>query len=110
VGWTQSTAERATLRDFYNILAPTIRLSSLFTATPGADPSYVFRGLVCYYGLHYVSIFQHIGANQDVYMLFDDARIRPIGNWEAVKEECIKANYQPVLLLYELELGSMAPL
>jgi hypothetical protein len=28
---------------------------------------------------------------------------RCLGNWNAVKAECVKANYQPVLLLYELE-------
>ena len=28
------------------------------------------------------------------------------GNWSAVKKECIKSRYQPVLMLYELENGS----
>ena len=89
-------------------------------------PSYVFRGLVCYYGLHYVSIFQQFSnaattsstasssagpalqqseleVVEQQYLLFDDQNIRVIGDWAAVQELCVKALYQPVLLLYELE-------
>ena len=84
--------------------------------------------MVCYYGLHYVSIFHSIikkdfkttsintnsnTANNEAnnnssngdgdYLLFDDETISNIGNWDAVKIKCIKSCYQPVLLLYELE-------
>lgn len=34
--------------------------------------------------------------------MFDDAKIREIGDWNDVKVECVKSRYQPVLLLYEL--------
>ncbi|RYH12875.1 hypothetical protein EON65_37050 [archaeon] len=83
-----------------------------------AGPSYMFRGLVCYYGLHYVSIFhilQHNSSNNSnrssskqpdemVYYLFDDYKVKSIGStWEDVIRFCISNCYQPVLLLYELE-------
>ena len=70
-----------------------------------ADPSYLFRGMVCYYGLHYVSIFYSGEIIDNVYnfLLFDDHTIKDIGEWVDVKERCIKSRYQPVLLLYELE-------
>lgn len=65
---------------------------------------YVFRGFVCYYGSHYVSIFQERLQGGEVhFLLFDDQKIRPLGGWEAVKKECIKSCYQPVILLYELK-------
>jgi hypothetical protein len=65
---------------------------------------YVFRGFVCYYGSHYVSIFQERLKGGEVhFLLFDDQKIRPLGGWEAVKKECIKSCYQPVILLYELK-------
>lgn len=153
-GWTSSNEPPATLQDFYDIIAYTIKLSDLFQvhgttptasehstehssasgsfATTGnkipgqrvgkdaraqsptweewlspevseSNPSYVFRGLVCYYGLHYVSIFQGLEGGHDNFLLFDDHTIKPIGDWDAVKAKCVKSHYQPVLLLYELE-------
>ena len=45
-------------------------------------PSYVFRGLVCYYGLHYVSIFQEHQQDEAKpvqFLLFDDHNVRLIG-------------------------------
>lgn len=69
------------------------------------SPKYVFRGFVCYYGLHYVSIFQEHSLGGDVsFLLFDDTRIRRLGGWNDVKSECLRSLYQPVLLLYELEV------
>jgi hypothetical protein len=91
------------------------RLSDLFTVTnqfsgenkegakDSSGPTYVFRGFVCYYGLHYVSIFQEYSPGAAKFLLFDDQRIRPLGSWEDVKMECVRSCYQPVLLLYELE-------
>lgn len=65
--------------------------------------SYLFRGLVCYYGLHYVSIFQEYSPETgNRFLLFDDQKVRVIGDWNDVKTECLKSRYQPVLLLYEL--------
>ena len=103
VGWTQANEDSKTLRDFYSIISDTIQLSDLFSGAGAGltnGQTYTFRGLVCYYGLHYVSIFQEMDCNR--FLLFDDQKVRVIGDWNAVKEECIKSKYQPVLLLYEL--------
>lgn len=79
-------------------------------SSPHNSQIYVFRGIVCYYGKHYVSIFQRsklLGTSGEAqYLLFDDINVREIGNWNDVKEECVKSHYQPVLLLYELESQS----
>eukprot|EP00981_Chlorochromonas_danica_P004666 scaffold926_cov166-Ochromonas_danica.AAC.7 len=83
-------------------------------------PSYIFRGLVAYYGSHYVSFFQVQSSSnkkdgksdlleqseeklEELYYLFDDQRVRPIGQWNDVVALCLASLYQPVLLLYELE-------
>ena len=71
------------------------------------NPSYIFRGLVCYYGLHYVSIFQSMETENENFLLFDDQNIKVIGDWAAVKDKCVKSLYQPVLLLYELDSTSI---
>jgi hypothetical protein len=78
-----------------------VELEKYVSSVPNG-PSYALRGMICYYGLHYVSIFLD---NQDdnVFLLFDDQRVRPIGNWADVIDLCVKALYQPVLLIYELE-------
>ena len=79
----------------------------LYTSPPVSanNPAYVFRGLVCYYGAHYVSIFQ--GSEAGAYLLFDDYTVKSIGDWDAVKFKCVRSMYQPVLLLYELEKRSV---
>ena len=129
----QDRESAQTLTDFYNLIAYSIRLSDLFqkqqqqqqqqqhgevshlAGAPSVNsgnsgnsesignPAYVFRGLVCYYGKHYVSIFQSRAPGHYQYLLFDDQSVKNIGSWEAVKEKCVKSCYQPVLLLYELE-------
>ena len=128
IGWTQERESTQTLQDFYALIAYSIQLSDIFHVqgnttisnndgsrgggsssastsggTSSSNPSYVFRGLVCYYGKHYVSIFQSRAAELHEYLLFDDHRVINIGSWEAVKQKCVKSCYQPVLLLYELE-------
>lgn len=80
-------------------------LSSLQQLCKG--PSYVFRGIVCYYGKHYVSIFLDSAmGEEETYLLFDDHRVRPMGSWEQAVSFCVASLYQPVLLLYELEKNS----
>ena len=71
----------------------------------GLEPIYCLRGMVCYYGKHFVSIFQADTDDQGAaqFLLFDDSRVRIIGNWVNVKSEAVKAHYQPVLLLFELK-------
>eukprot|EP01031_Cornospumella_fuschlensis_P027135 gene27135-32779_t len=124
-----SKQEKDNLTCLYDMIAMRLYLHDIFSddihanaqqsdTTNGArreGPSYMFRGLVCYYGLHYVSIF-HILQNDSrtpgspkrpdemVYYLFDDYKVKSIGStWEDVIRFCISNCYQPVLLLYELE-------
>jgi hypothetical protein len=98
------------LSSFYKLISSSIQLKDLFRCTDSRSSSsnsgptrYLFRGMVCYYGLHYVSIF-HESENSSNYLLFDDCTIRNLGDWPNVVETSIKARYQPVLLLYELLL------
>ena len=51
-----------------------------------AGPSYVFRGFVGYYGLHYISVFQdRTNAEDGQFLLFDDTTVRSLGGWEQVR-------------------------
>ena len=123
ITWTSSQEDIATLQALLDIITEQLSTEDMFTtvlsttseftpttttntttSTPSREHLYVFRGMVCYYGLHYIAIFQdHTSTSTKTYSLFDDAHIRHIGTWSAVKIECIKSHYQPVLLLYERE-------
>lgn len=120
--WPSDSVAAALIQGFLDVMEGHVSLSEVFfsgldnsrvangSRIPSSLPHcsnvqemYIFRGFVCFYGKHYISIFQEWDhrVNQCEYLLFDDARIRRLGPWRKVKEECVKARYQPVLLLYE---------
>lgn len=107
VGWTSTSESASILHNFYRLVSRSIRLNQLFmpggAAFDSSDqgPEYLFRGMVCYYGLHYVSIFQEHGTAKARFLLFDDKTVRPIGAWDEVVALAVKSRYQPVCLLYE---------
>lgn len=130
--WSSAREQAAILTEFLNLISFRISTLELFTSsmsesrssrpnstsdssnpTTSANSSssvvndlYVFKGMVCYYGLHYVSIFQDYSTMDEKFLLFDDARIIPIGSWTQVKKYCTRNCYQPVLLLYEREVAN----
>lgn len=116
LAWPADSVPQTMIRQLLDVMEGHVWLSEVFSASP-PDSSlsvhmtrsdaerYIFKGFVCFYGQHYISIFQewNPAANICQYMLFDDSRIRRLGRWEDVKEECVRARYQPVLLLYETQ-------
>lgn len=66
---------------------------------------YSFRGMVCYYGRHYVGFFaSHTiedGVTYERWFLFDDTRVKRVGTWEDVRSRVERGGYQPTLLFYE---------
>lgn len=126
ITWTHDSEPAELIHEFVELLSDVIELSELFETDSSTvlqslpflsmkaggskmmtgQWSYVFRGLVCYYGKHYVSMFKEYtddAQREGQFLLFDDHNIRVIGSWEDVKRECTRGRYQPVLLLYELE-------
>lgn len=56
-------------------------------------------GLVTYYGKHYCTFFYNTQLGSWLYL--DDANVKEIGNcWSYVVDKCIKASFQPLMLLY----------
>jgi len=111
VAWTSPHESPDTLRRFMQIVTPTMTLSEVFCADgPDSSNIYQFRGFICYYGQHYVSIFKDTRSYEVVrgeapqFVLLDDAKMRILGTWNQVIEEVVKSRYQPVLLLYEHSL------
>lgn len=112
--WTSDREDPDTLSRFVSLIPLRIFLNDLFPRDDSPSNKgrcYAFHGMICYYGTHYISIFQGNSCSDDnedecVYLLFDDHRVRPIGSWSDVIKLCRDAKYQPVLLLFELTAGS----
>ena len=106
--WQSNQEDVSHLVTLMNTLSYRLFLSQIFSVTSNevSPEVFFFRGMVCYYGLHYVSIFQDLSSGTPRFLLFDDARIRVIGRWRDVLTECRRARYQPVLLLYEKDSGT----
>ena len=63
------------------------------------NSKYIFRGMITFYGRHYMAYFY--SDKHDAWYQYDDAHIRRIGNWTDVKVNCKKGRAQPILLFYE---------
>jgi hypothetical protein len=85
----------------------TLDLGKIFRVdqTSHGSSEYVFRGMVCYYGRHYVGFFKsrtvENGVSQERWFLFDDTRVKLIGSWDDVRSRVERGVYQPTLLFYE---------
>ena len=109
IQWTSDREDDKKLSQFMSVISYRLSPAEIFSKQgipKDSVPQYFFRGMVCYYGQHYVSVFQDCSVGRPRFLLFDDARIRVIGQWRDVLAECKRARYQPVLLLYEKDSGT----
>jgi len=89
---------------------------------------YRFCGMICYYGLHYVSMFArrvtqpaalHSASllppegggrrRRGEWLVFDDAHIRVLPSWRDAKEFCVRSKYQPTVVWFEKVPPGEAP-
>lgn len=62
------------------------------------DP-YLFRGLICYYGMHYIAVFWCLSRRR--WIIFDDHRVVHELDWSGVANFITTGQYVPTLLFYE---------
>ncbi|ETW04709.1 hypothetical protein, variant [Aphanomyces invadans] len=104
--WPSTTVGGTELKAFGNIIPHELDLGQIFHLGGDAadlakeEAIYVFRGMVCYYGLHYVSFFQSQSGRNEWY-LFDDVQVHRIGTWEEVRRRIERGCYQPTILYWE---------
>uniref|UniRef100_K3WCM2 USP domain-containing protein n=1 Tax=Globisporangium ultimum (strain ATCC 200006 / CBS 805.95 / DAOM BR144) TaxID=431595 RepID=K3WCM2_GLOUD len=84
----------------------TLHLGNIFRLDNStASSDYSFRGMVCYYGRHYVGFFAsrsvEDGVEKERWYLFDDTRVKLVGTWADVRSRVERGGYQPTLLFYE---------
>lgn len=80
-------------------------------AAEGEPPQeYALRGLICYYGMHYVALFWCWSRMK--WILFDDTRVREEQDWSSVIHVIMCGLYVPTLVFYERtdrDSGILAP-
>ena len=85
----------------------------------GAEPTdkVALRGFVAYYtGMHYTAFFRMNSVKscdgstkKDVWVHFDDSRIKAIGEWNSVVRYLVQGKHMPVLLFYERTSAATVP-
>lgn len=125
--WSSDQVNKAEVKDWMDLLstqhkggdeAQTQRLDlgNIFRLdnSSGVSSEYAFRGMVCYYGRHYVGFFasrsMEDGEAKERWFLFDDTRVKRVGTWADVRLRIERGGYQPTLLFYErtgIELGKL---
>ncbi|KAH7460840.1 Inactive ubiquitin carboxyl-terminal hydrolase 54 [Phytophthora ramorum] len=115
--WSSSHVNKTDIKDWMELLSSQCKvekesqqaldLGRIFRLDNSADVSslYSFRGLVCYYGRHYVGFFAsrslEDGVERERWFLFDDTRVKLVGTWADVRLRIERGGYQPTLLFYE---------
>ncbi|PFH38139.1 hypothetical protein BESB_004800 [Besnoitia besnoiti] len=67
--------------------------------TADVDGKHVFRGMVSFYGRHYVCFFHHWGSGK--WVLFNDSRVTRGLTWTDVVSMCVSGKLLPCLLFFE---------
>ncbi|GMF46799.1 unnamed protein product [Phytophthora fragariaefolia] len=117
--WSSSHVNKTDIKDWMELLSSqcqkgddeseqALDLGRIFRLDNSAEVSslYSFRGLVCYYGRHYVGFFasrslDDDGVERERWFLFDDTRVKLVGAWADVRLRIERGGYQPTLLFYE---------
>jgi ubiquitin C-terminal hydrolase len=66
-----------------------------------AGAHYSLRSVICYFGHHYQAFV--LSEELQQWLLFDDAVIKVVGDWQQVKTAMINNRLQPSLLFYEAQ-------
>jgi hypothetical protein len=85
-------------------MSPVLILRNLFSLSSdetGYFSRYIFKGMVCFLGSHYVAFFYSMRRN--AWMQFDDSSVSMIYDWQEVIGKVIKGRMIPVLIFYELD-------
>ena len=103
LAWQLDTT-REQIEQVWGAIPPSLTLED-FVRVPGSvegakgGKKYRLRGVVCYYGRHYVAFFEGDGN----WLMFDDRRVSAVGDWEAMTDRAVRGRLQPILCFFEVE-------
>eukprot|EP01121_Diplochlamys_sp_Union-15-3_P019522 TRINITY_DN7386_c0_g2_i1.p1 TRINITY_DN7386_c0_g2~~TRINITY_DN7386_c0_g2_i1.p1 ORF type:complete len:166 (+),score=17.68 TRINITY_DN7386_c0_g2_i1:167-664(+) len=60
------------------------------------EVKYILRGVVNYYGRHYVTFLQ-----DHSWYSIDDSQVKEVGSWASVVDKCLRGRLQPILLIFQ---------
>eukprot|EP00127_Corallochytrium_limacisporum_P000697 Clim_evm16s23 gene=Clim_evmTU16s23 len=87
-----------------NAIETTLNVTEAFSGTERrAETTRVLRGLILYYGMHYISVA--FDTKRLVWYAFDDDRVVKIGRYfDDVRKYIIRNGYQPSVLFYSTDV------
>lgn len=119
--WPTSMPTRDSLWSVISSIQPSMQMEQIFKTDRGSPskmgkdvkekapqssdssvekyPLYLFRGLICYYGMHYVAFFFCWARKK--WILFDDTCVREEKDWSSVASIIMNGQYVPTILLFE---------
>jgi len=102
--WPSVYVKEDVVEAFIKLLPLEIDVKEIFD-NESTSMKHVIRGIVCFYGCHYVLLFMSRDKKEPdfsnkIWYKFDDTRVTKIGVWINVKEFLLKNHYRPTLVFY----------
>uniref|UniRef100_A0A7S1NCR5 USP domain-containing protein n=1 Tax=Eutreptiella gymnastica TaxID=73025 RepID=A0A7S1NCR5_9EUGL len=100
LAWGNDRSTREQLTSITTNMLQTLNLDQVYRMAAdvrGPHP-YSLRGLICFYGHHYVAYFWNRVLDEWVYL--DDSYVRPLGSWANVQQTIIDGRHMPLVLFY----------
>ena len=106
--WPSTTPPKELRESFINALPLSMDIDVMFPGSGDEKDSsgnFVLRGIVCFYGRHYVLLFMSRSkeisrVEEKIWYYFDDSHIREIGPWDNVKPFLKKNGLHPTVVFY----------
>jgi hypothetical protein len=95
-------ARREAIAQVMRLVTPSLSVCDVFGASNvavglHARARYNLASLICSYGNHYMALVRQAAGS---FVLYDDHKVSPVGDWQAVSAKFQKGLIQPVMLFY----------
>jgi hypothetical protein len=95
--WENADTKREAIAGTMDLISAEFNMSDVFPTGTGV---YQLRGIVCFFGRHYISYFYRPLAKK--WVCFDDSSHREVGSdWSSVADKVKAGRYQPSVIFYE---------
>eukprot|EP00667_Euglena_gracilis_P003065 EG_transcript_3071 len=101
LAWAGEQSTREALQRVTGGIGETLQLGDVFrlVAEDGKSPHpHVLRGMICFYGRHYMAYFWN--RIQARWVFIDDSSVRPVGDWGTVCQNIVDGRHMPLVLFY----------
>jgi len=104
IAWDSPDPPISDIQTVLRMIDMSIDIGNIFAFDGTKKPSFYYRlrGMICYYGKHYIAFFFNYARKQWFY--FDDSTVKMVGTeWSDIQNRCTKGHLQPSVLFYECE-------